>query len=61
MSWWSGKADKVNPYPPPLGLLRGELRGNGEHVSTRQHKEKHATAQRKARQRIMSIALSYGQ
>ena len=25
----------------PLGLLRGELRGNGEHVSTRQHKEKH--------------------
>ena len=28
----------------PLGLLRGELGGNGEHVSTRQHKEKHVSA-----------------
>ena len=30
----------LDSHPPPSGLLRGELRGKGEHFPTRQHKEK---------------------
>ena len=29
--------------PPPYELLHGELRGNGEHVRARQHKEKYVS------------------